>query len=324
MQPVSYQISLGTTTYTPTDRPFLRALRCQTALDIPLHSCRIVLGQADNITVAPEDVVRVKLGYGNRLETVFTGIVQSAEAGIEHLTIQSISACYPLVLTRFNKIYEQPTAGDIVTDVAKKKLKLMLKKVENGLSFPVYALGDRTTVYDHISQLAIQCGFDFYADPDDKIIFAQYKALKTHPVTYGKNLLRLSQMQLLPSITGVAVYGESPASQGQGNQAYAWLSKKEVKGTAGKNTRTGMSVIDPTARTQALASKIAQATLTHATAKKRGQSRILGDAAIHLGDAINLSNLPSASQNGTFKITGVTQCLDRFRGFYTDITWREI
>ncbi|MFK8184562.1 MAG: hypothetical protein AB8B99_14405 [Phormidesmis sp.] len=324
MQPVSYQISLGTTTYTPTDRPFLMALRCQMALDIPLHSCRIVLGQAENITVTPEDVVRVKLGYGNRLGTVFTGIVQSVETGIKHLTIQAISACYPLTLTRFNKIYEQPTAGDIVTDVAKKKLKLVLKKVENGLSFPVYALGDRTTAYDHISKLALQCGFDFYADPDDKIIFAKYKAMKTHPVTYGKNLLRLSQTQPLPSITDVAVYGESPASQGQGNQAYAWLSKKEVKGVAGKNTRMGMSMIDPTARTQALASKIAQATLTHATAKKRGQSRVLGDATIHLGDAINLSNLRSASQNGTFKVTGVTQCLDRFRGFYTDISWREI
>lgn len=324
MQSINYKIKIGATSYTPSDRPFLVEVQSKAALSIPLHSCRVVLGQADSISAKPEDAVSISLGYGDRLYTIFTGIVQSVEAGIESVTIRAVSALYPLTWTRFNKIYEKPTAGNIVTDIAQKRLKLKVNKIESGLKFPVYALGNRATAHAHIATLAHQCGFDFYADAEDKIIFAKHKAAKTHAATYGNNLLRLVQKQTIPAVTGVEIYGESPASQGQGDQAYSWLTKKEVKGSTGKTSSTMVRAVDPTARTQAIAKSIAQAVLDQKTQKACGQARVLGDGAIHLGDAVKLEKMPATNQNGTFKIVGVTHQLSRLTGFYTNINWEDV
>ena len=44
---------------------------------------------------------------------------------------------------------------------------------------------------------------------------------------------------------GVEVYGSSPAGQGQGEDASSWLTKKDVKGAAGKSTGRVHRVADP-------------------------------------------------------------------------------
>lgn len=322
MQHVHHHITIGSTAYSPDDQPLLIDIQGKASLMVPVHSCRITLSTPD-IKAKPDDPVVVKLGYGSDRPTLFTGVVQRVEWGIDRTTIYAASAFHNLTTARLNLVYEKPNAGDIVKDVAQSRLKLKVDKVENGIKFPVYVLGDRTSAYDHIRVLSDQCGFDVYATPEDKLVFAKYSAAQTHTLTFGENILSLTQSDPLPSVTGIEVYGESPASQGQGDQAYAWLTKKEVKGSAGGSSGVTLQVSAPTARTQSIANTIAKSLLEQTSQKMRGQVRVLGDGAIKLGDAIKVQKMPTSSQNGTFKITAVTHRLNRRQGFYTVVDWEK-
>jgi hypothetical protein len=323
MLPVHYQITLGSSTYIPKDKSCLIDLQAIASLSVPVNHCRVVLGNPVGLTVKPQDPVTIKLGYGTTTEVVFTGTVGEVEWDIDRVTIYAIGAFQALTAARFNLLYEKPNAGDIVKDVAQSRLKLKMDKVESGLRFAVYALGDRTSAYDHLQAIANQCGFDLYANSQDKVVFALYKAATTHKLTYGIDILSLTLAQPTESVTSIEVYGESPSSQGQGDQAYSWLTKKEVKGSAGTKSGVMLRLADPTARTQDLAGKIAKSILAIKQQKSRGQVKVLGDAKLKLGDGIEIAKMPLSQQNGSFKITGVTHRLNRQQGFYTTIDWEE-
>lgn len=323
MLPVQYQLTLGSTTYTPKDQPYLVDLQSIASLTSPVNHCRMVLSPPIDLDLQPSDPVVIKLGYGTTTELVFTGRVESLEWSIDRVTIHSVSAFQSLTSARFNLLYEKPNAGEIVKDIASTRLKLKVENVESGLKFSVYALGDRTSAYDHLRSIANQCGFDLYANPQDKVVFALYKAATTHKLTYGIDILSLTLTQPTEGVTGIEVYGESPSSQGQGDQAYSWLTKKEVKGSAGKKSGVLLRLDDPTARTQDLAGKIAKSVLATKQQKPRGHIKVLGDAKLKLGDGIEIAKMPLSQQNGTFKITGVKHRLNRQQGFYTAIDWEE-
>jgi hypothetical protein len=323
MLSVHHQIGLGSTTYTSKDQTRLVDLRAIASLQIPVNQCRMILAPPQGISVAPSDPVTVKLGYGDTSVLVFTGVVGAVNWSIDRVTIDAVSSFQALVLARFNLLYEKPNAGDIVKDVAQKRLKLKVGTLENGLKFPVYALGDRQSAYEHLATLASYCGFDWYANTEDKLVFAPFKATSTHELSYGQQILQANANQPQPTITGIEIYGESPSSQGQGEQAYAWLTKKEVKGMAGGRSGTLLQRNEPIARTQSLAGKMAQSLLEQKQQKQQGQITVLGDPDLKLGDSIKVSKLPMSKQNGTFKITGVTQRLNRQQGFYTLVQWEE-
>lgn len=323
MLQVNHDITIGASSYSPKQQTQLMDLQAIASLAIPVNSCRLVLGHPETVKVAPKDPVTVKLGDGNNSTLVFTGIVGSVEWGIDRVMVYAVGAFQSLILARFNLLYEKPNAGDIVKDIIQSRLKLGVAKIENGGKFLVYALGDRISAYDHLQQLSHKSGFDFYANTQDKVIFAQYKATKTHELTYGSNILTWHLQQPLPGVTGIEIYGESPSSQGQGEQAYTWLTKKEVKGSAGNRSGGMLRLDDPTVRTQDSASKVAQAILENRQQKQRGRIKSLGDPNIQLGDAVKVVKMPLSQQNGTFKIIGITHRLNRHRGFCTIIDWEE-
>jgi hypothetical protein len=131
-------------------------------------------------------------------------------------------------------------------------------------------------------------------------------------------------MEENPLQSGVEVYGESPASQGQGEKAVSWLTKKEVKGTDGKKSPETLQIGDSTARTQDIANKIAKAYLKKYQKKQKGVIKVVGEPEAKLGDGVEIAKMPISSLNGTFKITGVEHYLSRKKGFYTTIHWEEI
>ncbi|EKU99374.1 phage protein D [Leptolyngbya sp. PCC 7375] len=319
MQPISYKVTLASTTHTSN----LLSLSSHTSLLTPTHRCHITLSTATVLSLSLKVPVTVALGYNNTTTPIFTGTTHTINYGIDHITIEALSTFRTLTTTHLNLLYEKPTAGDIVKNIAQSRLNLKTAKIENGLTFPTYTIGDQQSTYDQLAHLAHQCNFDLYADTDDKLVFAKYNPTTTHTLTYGNNILNYHQAQPAPGITAVEVYGESPASQGQGDQAHSWLTKKDVKGTAGGGTGTKLRIADPTARTQAVANKVAQALLAQKQQKQRGQVRVLGDPNIKLGDAIKIEKMPQAQHNGTFKITGVAHHLSRRKGFYTTIDWEQ-
>jgi len=315
---VKHEVTIGSTTYTLDDATRLLGLRVQAALTVPVHTCRLALGPVTGVTVAPADAVSVALGYGDTVETVFTGTVATVDWDVARLTVHAASALQALVAARYNLVYENTKGGDIVSDLV-SRLELQTEKVEAGLTFAVYALGEEQTVYAHLRTLARQCGFDLYATSEDKLVFAPYKAATTRDFTYGVDILAFTLDERPAPLSGVDVYGESPASHGQGTDGVSWLTKKAVKGSAGNTAGRVLSIIDPTARTEDTAQQMATAILAASTAKRMGALKVLGAPGVKLGDAVKLAEMPLDSQNGTFKVTGVTHTLNSTRGFVTTL-----
>jgi hypothetical protein len=320
---VSYQITLGTTTYESGRSSRLLDLRCDANLAVPVNRCTVVMAAPLDSEIAPADAVSVRLGYGDQTTLVFTGRVHRVDWGLEQVVIEARSQFTVLTHARFNLLYEKSTAGDIVQNIAKTRLKLAVQTVSNGIKFPSYAIGDHQTAYAHLHHLAVQCGVDLYATAADKLVFAPYKASSAPKFTYGVDLLRYTRAAPAPPVQGVEIYGESPASQGQGEDATSWLTKNEVKGTAGKSSGTLCRQFEATARTQATASTIAKAILARQTPKHRGSLQGLGNAQVQLGQSVALAGLPTAAHNGTFKAIAVAHRLNRQHGFWTTVDWEE-
>lgn len=321
MLKISYKIKLGSTTYTANDQTLLLDLRSQASLNVPVNTCQIVLGIPKNVQVSPKDPVSIEIGYDKQTTLIFTGRVTCVDWEIDRVNIEAASAFTDLILLRLNRVYEKSHGGDIVKDIL-KLAKLTVGKVENGIKFAVYTVGDRQTAWDRVHNLAQQCGFDIYANDRDRAIFSRYTPAATHTFTYGEDILKYSSKQPQKGIEKVEIYGESPASQGQGEQAYSWLTKKEVKATAGSGGNA-LRLADPTARSQAVAQSVARGRLTHLKQKQQGQITAIGAANVKLGDAIQITKMPVSKQNGTFKVTGVKHILNSHQGFLTTINWEE-
>jgi hypothetical protein len=324
MLKVGYKVKIGQINYTNGDKSQIIDLRSHSSLDVPVNSCRIILGIPQNLTINVADSISVELGDDKSQSLVFTGKVSRIDWGIDSVIIYADSSFNSLTTARFNVLFEKPSAGDIIKDIVQNRLKLPVAKIEDGLKFSIYTLGDRYPVYDQLQHLAKQCAFDFYANTEDKAVFAQYNAATTHECKYGENILTYTLDQVNPRITGVEIYGESPASQGQGEQAYSWLTKKEVKGTAGSNSTMMLRLDDPTARSQQVANKIAAAVLESLPQKTKGKLKVLGNPQVKLTDAIQVSQMPLTQQNGKFKITKVVHTLNRRSGFCTLINWEQV
>ncbi len=318
MLQVKHKITIGAAVYTPGAETRLRDLRMHADLAVPVNICRVVLSPPAGLSIAPTDAIKVELGYGDDLVPIFTGTASSVDWGVEGVMVFGASAFHALVTARFNLLYDKPKAGEIVSAVA-GRLRLAKSAVEDGITFSSYALGENQTAYEHLRTLARQCGFDLYADAADKLVFAKYKAATTHGFSYGADILSFSLDKPAVQVTGVEVYGESPASHGQGAEASSWLTKKDVKGSAGGSSGIVMRVADPTARTQQSAAKIAEALLEVTAYKQRGVLKVLGAPSVKLGDAVSISKMPVQAQNGTFKVTGVTHTLHARQGFITKI-----
>ncbi|NEP36243.1 hypothetical protein [Moorena sp. SIO3B2] len=324
MLKIGYTIKIGSVVCNAGQQTQLIELRSHSELTIPVNTCCLVLGLPQGLTISPEELVSVELGDENKQTLVFTGKVSRVDWSIDRVRIEAASTFGSLTAARLNRVYEKPNAGDIVKDILKWG-KVKVGQVQNGLKFSVYGVGDLMSAYDHLETLAQQCGFDFYANTQDKAVFAKYKPASSHQFKYGEDILALELEQPHPGVEKVEIYGESPSSQGQGEQAYSWLTKKEVKGTAGSGSGiTTLRLTDPTARTQAVAQKMAEAVLAKQRQKQRGEIKVLGNANVKLGDEIKVSKMPMATLNGSFKVTGVSHRLNRRSGFCTVIDWEEV
>lgn len=320
---INYKLTLGSQTYVADERSQLLSLQTSSALAIPINQCILTLTNPTDVQIKLEDSVTVELGYGKDLTTVFKGQVTHVERSFTRLTLEVSSSLSVLTRTYLNRLYDKPKAGDIVKDIL-KQTNLKQAKIDNGLSFSGYTLGDNQSAYRHLQHLAQQCGVDVYADVDDKIVFAAHKAAKTHGAEYGKNILKYESFSPQPTVDRLEVYGESPASKGQGDKATTWLTQQEIKGSSGNSSGTTLRIADPTARTEALAQQIAKSLLAIHKTKAQGRLTLLGTPMIQLGHSIKLSNLPQSHQNGTFKVVGVTQRLTYQLGFITIIDWEAV
>ncbi len=319
---VAYKLVLGSASQQSGKTSDLLALETCAALGIPVNTCRLVLAGPASVSLNPADAVSVELGYDTALTQVFTGKVATVERGIERITVNAASAFSALTAARYHCLYEKQNASDIASDLL-GRLKIDTGTVATGEKFASFSVSGQQPVWDVLFELARRCGFDFYADVEDKAVFKPYAARKTHGLEYGVHLLDFVQDNVAPTLDGVEVYGESPVGQGQGEDASSWLTKKAVKGAAGKTSGNILRLADATARTQDLVRAIAGNILQVHQTQRRGRLRVLGNPEVQLGDAVTVSKLPDSAQNGTYKVTGVRHRLNARVGFVTEIGWEK-
>lgn len=316
---INYKITVGSVSYTPNSDSKLIRLRVNSSTKIPVNCCSIDLTTPQDLSFTLGDTVSIELGYDQQTTKVFTGLLTHIKGRFDRLTLTAESSFKTLIQSSFNLLFEKSNASDIVQDIASNRLKLKVNKADTGLKFPVYSIGHHKTAYDHLFYLAKQCGFELYANHEDQLFFAEHKAETTHSFNYGETIISLITDSYKPSMDGIAIYGESPA--GQGDDAVSWLAKKEIKGISGKTSGVILEMADSTAKTVDLASKIASGYLSHYGTKNRGSIQVLGEPKIKLGDDLKLDKIPVKSYNGTYKITGFNHHLSQSKGFITTITW---
>jgi len=319
---VAHKITLGSATLTSGKTSMLLALETSADLDVPVNSCSIVVSGLAQVSVQPGDSVKVQLGYESSLETVFTGAVASVERDLQSITVEALSSFAPLTTSRFNAVYAQQSAGEIAGDLM-GKLGVSKSTVDTGEKFAFYAVSDGQTVWQVLRDLALSCGFDFYANTEDKAMFTSYSPLLPHTLQYGADILEYEHSVADPPWDGVEVYGESPAGQGQGEDASSWLTKKPVKGSAGKSSGNVLRVANPAARSQSVARVLASNLYSASNVKATGSVSVIGAPKVKLGDAIQIAKMPESSDNGTFKVTGVSHRLSERQGFITCIDWEK-
>ncbi|MBK8021888.1 MAG: hypothetical protein IPK19_10815 [Chloroflexi bacterium] len=311
---VAHRITIGSAVYASAAHSRLIRLRTNAGLAAPVNTAVITFAPPHGLTIAVGDTAVVELGYDDDLHVVFTGIVESFDWAVESVTVGAASTFRRLLDARYNRIFERSKSGDIVSNVA-RQLEIATGTVESGLELAAYAMSSGLSAYDAVRVLAGRSGFDFYADIDDKLVFARYNQAQAHPFQYGINIVELAVEHSRDRVTGVEVYGESPSSLGEGQDAYSWLTKKDVKGTAGGSSGVTVQHFDPTIRTQEDAGAIAESLLSALGAGRTCRLQTLGAPEVRLGEAIEISDMPIAEQNGTFKVTGVAHRLDLRQGF---------
>lgn len=320
MARVEHSIALGGASLSAGAGSRLLELELGASLATPVNWCRLTLAAEGTPAAKPGDPLLVELGYDGATSQVFSGAVESCAFELGALTIEAYGGALALARLFPNALYEQQSAGAIAKDLL-GAAGLSAGAVEDGLTFATYALSGQSSALAHLRDLARRCGFELYADRQDKLHFKAHAPAATHELAYGRQLLAFSGAPLSPAADGVEVYGASPAGQGQGEAASSWLSKKEVKGSAGKSAGRVLRLSDAAARTQDQAKAIAGNRLAALAATARGTATALGDPALAPGDDVRFAGLAESAFNAAFRITAVRHRLSRRRGFVSEIGW---
>ena len=317
---VNYKITIGKEIFGAGKKDALIDLDVFCGFCDPVNAAYMTFVPDAEIRAMPEDKVKIELGYDDKLTVVFTGKVDSIKSGVHCIKVDVLGSFAIIAGARANFLYEKEYAGSIVKNLA-GKFKVEKKSVEQGIKFPFYMISEQKSVWEHLSTLAKQCGFDFYADSNDKLNFKLYKAKKNHIFEYGANILNMEQSTNSSYADGVEVYGESPAGQGQGEQASSWLTKKEVKGAAGEKKGKIIRMALACVKNKNAADKIAKNLMSFYGIKKKGDLKVAGAPKLALGDSIEIKKMPQAMQNGKFKPVTIRHRLNKKKGFITDISW---
>jgi phage protein D len=316
----AYKIQIGSETFEPGAKSPIVSLQVSLDMDIPAGSFEIVFGQSSKSSKIKEgDLASIQLGYEGDLKDVFKGAVDSVEPRISDIRAAGLNLASKLLELRTNQVYENQTAGGIVSDLA-SRAGVSTEDVSDGLSFPLYIVDDRKNAYEHIEDLAEKCGFDVYMTNENKLIFKKYERKEPQVLEYGKDIIQANVQEEKPIVAGVVVQGESPSSF-KGADTSHWLTKRRVEGMAGSGAR--LLIQDSTVRDKDTAEKVAKARLDTLTRVVSGTVKTIGKAELKLGDTIEIKGMANPNMNGEFQVRSVEHYLSKTAGFTTLIGWRK-
>jgi len=324
----AYKLTIGDKIVDTTDEPqasTVVALVVDLDLAAPADSFTLTLGQVGGFQPRRDDDAKIELGFEDELTQVMAGKVVTADNGLTIRRVIGHGAARLLLAATATETFLSLTAGQIVERLA-ERAAVPVERAEPGITFPAYVIDGRRNLYRHLHDLADLCGFDLYINSAGKLVFAPFRSGNAiHIFEFGKQIIELEMEQRPPLAGQVQVFGES-AGGGQGDNAWAWLTKdfSGLKGTGG-DAQPVLLLEQAVARTGEAAQAVAEAAFTRLTRQRlRGTLLSTGQPKVKLGDAIELRGLPDTAANGTFQVRRVRHTIDKTRGFTTRIGFRSI
>jgi len=318
---VQHSIEIGKSRHYGPENSRLVSLQMEASVETLVNDCTLVLAPASGLEVSPGDAVTVELGVGEGLSRVFAGKVDSTDLTSEGLKVYAFSAYSALMSARYNMYFEKTSAGDIASALC-REAGLEVSTVIPGILLDYYAVGSNKSAGTHVMELSRLCGCEAFVNENDQLVFSPSVSIAVHPVQFGANLIDFQLNDTRKAPGNILVFGESPASFGQGPGAATWLTKRDVQGNSpalSDDAAPAIQVFEPALRSIGQA---AQAAINLRTALKSGKTAritVLGQPELKVGDTALLSRIPDAGMDGAFRIKRVTHLLNSKRGFVSKI-----
>lgn len=311
----TYQINIGSESFNTEKGNDVICIHVIRSVGLPTDSCKVFLVGSKDYAFERDDEVKIKLGYDEELVSVFSGFVDEIEYGTSMVRLTALGAALGLLRLRINRVYLNQTAGKIVQDLA-QEASITIAEASDGISLPMYVVDETASAYEHILRLAERCNFDVYITDDDELVFKEWNGNKKHSLEYGKDLIRVEEVDFVPLYVSTRVYGESPASV-KGAETSHWLTKQEIKSEAGSGDV--LSIADAAIRDKETAETVAKAKLDKLKYTFAAVVETVGNPDIKVGDTIALEGMPNSAVEGELEIRGVEHYLSKIKGFTTKI-----
>jgi len=311
----NYLIEIGSEKFSLENGSDVVSIKVIRNIGLPTDSCEVFLVGKKDYSFKRDDQVRVQLGYDEELVTVFSGFVDNIEHGIATVRLTALGLAVDLLRLRLDRVYLNQTAGKIVSNLA-QEVDLKIKEVSDGINLPMYVVDYAANAYEHILRLAERCNFDAYITDDERLVFKEWNGGERHRLEYGKEIIRVEELDFSPLYVGARVYGESPASI-RGSETFHWLTKQEVKGEVGRDV--ALSMHDPAIKDRETAETVAKAKLNKLKYTFAVAVETVGKPEIKLGDTVALTGIPGSAIKGELEVRGLEHYLSKVKGFTTRI-----
>lgn len=325
----AYKLTIGRKVIDTTDEPKASTivdLNVALALDTPADSFTFVFGNVGSFKPARDDETKIELGYADNggFTQVMTGKIVTVEPNLTTTRAVGYSGADALLRTFVEQTFESKTAGAIVRELA-DKARLDVATAEDGITFPAYVVDGRRSVYLHMQDLALLCGFDLYINADGKLVFEKFiNGKRVHIFEFKKHIVAIDVQRTPPLSGSVEAWGESPGGKG-GENAWAWVTT-DFSGSRGKAGSGALLLRErPALRTTEAARTAANAALTNIQRRTlRGHVVTIGRPEVKLGDAIRLREMADDSLNTFFQVRSVHHRITKVGGFTTTVGFRAI
>lgn len=320
----SYKIQIhGTTLDTEKEYP-VKSIRVNQDMAIPAHSCEIVFGLSDETTkIEKGKEMLVEIGYEDSLVKVFEGPIDKNNPGISEIRVVAMSPAVKLLLSRSNRAFSELSAGDIVSILA-NDLELQAS-TSPGAKLHAYYMDSSKNAYEHLRELAVKSGFNFYMTSDNKLFFGKDSNGDSHTLEYGVNIIHADAHEDFQAASSVRVVGETFEEHFMKKQYSAKNDEelKDVKKHLGEDVDAELVVHDASIKNEETAEGMAKGLSENIKKTLSGTFKIIGDAKIKLGDEIQVSGMKHSKMNGSFQVRSVEHYISKAAGFTTLIGWRE-
>jgi len=307
----TYQITAGSETFSTEDENAIISIHVVRSVGLPTDSCEVFLVGSKGYSFERDAEVKVKLGYDDELVIVFNGFVDKVEYGTSSVRLTALGPALSLLRLRVSRVYLNQTAGKIVQDLA-QETEINIAEVSDGINLPMYVIDDTASGYEHILRLAERCNFVVYITDDNELMFKEWNGGKEHTLEYGKDLIRVEELDFVPLYVSTRIYGESPSSV-KGAETSHWLTKQEIKSEAGSGDV--LSISDFAIKDTETADIVAKAKLDKLKYTFATVVDTVGNPDIKLGDTLSLVGMPASSIGGSLEVRGVEHYLSKVKGF---------